>query len=555
LTVIAHSDGLGRLALLGTAIARRPLRVEAAKPGERAWTDGNVVFIDATKRASEQILSLAVQASLLSAGSLDGDVVRGLARRPALTTRYLAVEGHRALTVVEHLLPRSVRSLIRADVAALSGSAAASLDVARRGEVHLDPPESFGAIFPKRLLESMRAAARAQSQRPLLELAEEAITDDARGPLDASMFPNELAGGGALGKWLSKLSKPVRRLRGGGSPGGDAPTHFSRSGVRRGGAVFSSTALRPRDEPATKGHVRGTRYDEWDVHTRSYRKHWCTVLETEPSVKHGTEPVALHDNSGLRRSLARLGLGVDRYGRQPQGDDIDVDALVEARVEMMSGSSPDPSIFIDSIRRRRNLSVLVLLDISGSAAEPATNGETVHSQQRSAAAALTIALHQLGDRVALYAYRSQGRSSVHVMPVKRFGDNPGPAVLQRLRNLVPGAYSRLGAAIRHGTRVLQDHGGTPRQLLVVLSDGLAYDHGYEPAYGAADARRALCEARDQGVGCLCLTVGASTDAAALRRVFGAAAHASIATPSDLKFAIGPLFRSAIRSADIRRRLS
>jgi nitric oxide reductase activation protein len=103
--------------------------------------------------------------------------------------------------------------------------------------------------------------------------------------------------------------------------------------------------------------------------------------------------------------------------------------------------------------------------------------------------------------------------------------------------------------------VLQDHGGTPRQLLVVLSDGLAYDHGYEPAYGAADARRALCEARDQGVGCLCLTVGASTDAAALRRVFGAAAHASIATPSDLKFAIGPLFRSAIRSADIRRRLS
>ena len=58
------------------------------------------------------------------------------------------------------------------------------------------------------------------------------------------------------------------------------------------------------------------------------------------------------------------------------------------------------------------------------------------------------------------------------------------------------------------------------RLLVVLSDGLAYDHGYEPAYGAADARRALGEARRQGVGCLCLSVGASTDDEALGRVFG-----------------------------------
>jgi hypothetical protein len=32
----------------------------------------------------------------------------------------------------------------------------------------------------------------------------------------------------------------------------------------------------------------------------------------------------------------------------------------------------------------------------------------VHEQQRAAAAALTVALHDLGDRVALYAFHSQG---------------------------------------------------------------------------------------------------------------------------------------------------
>ena len=47
----------------------------------------------------------------------------------------------------------------------------------------------------------------------------------------------------------------------------------------------------------------------------------------------------------------------------------------------------------------------------------------MHEQQRAAAAALTVALHDLGDRVALYAFQSQGRSAVHVLPVKRFDDN------------------------------------------------------------------------------------------------------------------------------------
>ena len=38
------------------------------------------------------------------------------------------------------------------------------------------------------------------------------------------------------------------------------------------------------------------------------------------------------------------------------------------------------------------------------------------------------------------------------------------------------------------TTVLEQRSGTPRRLLVVLSDGFAYDHGYEGRYGEADAR-------------------------------------------------------------------
>ncbi|MGH3968570.1 MAG: nitric oxide reductase activation protein, partial [Mycobacterium sp.] len=147
-----------------------------------------------------------------------------------------------------------------------------------------------------------------------------------------------------------------------------------------------------------------------------------------------------------------------------------------------------------------------------------------------------------------------GRSAVQLMPVKRFGDELDALAMRRLYGLEPGGYSRLGAAIRHGAMVLERHGGTTRRLLVVLSDGLAYDHGYERIYGAADARRALTEARRRGTGCLCVTIGAGTNTDDLRRVFGSVAHATIPRLEQLSQIIGPLFRSALRSADARRRV-
>jgi nitric oxide reductase activation protein len=139
------------------------------------------------------------------------------------------------------------------------------------------------------------------------------------------------------------------------------------------------------------------------------------------------------------------------------------------------------------------------------------------------------------------------------MPLKRFEHATDAGVLQRLGGLSPGAYTRLGAAIRHAASVLETEGGTARRLLVVLSDGFAYDHGYEGAYGEADARRALSEARRRGTACVCLSIGAGTDVGDLRRVFGTAAHASIPTTEQLPSIVGPLFRTALRLTSAQRR--
>lgn len=554
-----NDDRIARLGMLASALSGRALQVAPVEPGELAWTDGNTIFVDAAVSTRRQLQALAVQASLLAAGSLDGDVLRKLKRRPAVAKRYLAVEGHRALAANEGWLPPVVRALVDSDLtglAARSDSPAASLALARSRQELADPPEIFGTISVRKLLAAKRRnekttalhSPRRRGGQTLEELDDGDESDDSGGDT-GDMFTSPVGGGGALGKLLRKMLRSVRRLGEGGQPGADAPTHRAHSGKRGSGSAFSTAPTGLIEGPTDKSP--GITYPEWDIHQHSYRPNWCTVREVKPLVRE----VSAGDHVveyGLRRPLARLGLGPDWFHRQVQGDDLHIDAAIEARVESMAGSAPDEAVYLSSLRRRRDLAVLLLLDVSGSVAQAGTGGKSVHDQQRATAAALAVALHGIGDRLALYAFHSQGHSAVQMMPIKRFDETLDALALRRLRGLVPGAYSRLGAAIRHGAAVLEERGGTTRRLLVVLSDGLAYDHGYERAYGAADACRALAEARARGTGCVCLTVGADTDPEELQRVFGSAAHATVARPEQLSRVVGPLFRTALRAAEVRR---
>lgn len=557
-------DGVERLQALGmlaSALAGRAVAVAGLSPGEPAWTDGQTIFVDAAAPARAQLEAIAVQASMIAAGSLDPEVLRSLVRRPRLAKRYLAVEGHRALVANAHLLPTVLASLGDRDIAGRSDSPAASLSIAAGRAPLDDPAPGFGVIRAAKVLAACARVTkqddgaghvpRSRGPQELEELDDGEVDDSD----DPDLFTSPVGGGGFIGKWLKKMLSSARKTGdGGGPPGADAPTHRTNSAKRGLHAMSSLASAASEEVDDSEATADGVRYPEWDVARKSYRPAWCTVREVEADIK-ASATQAIDDAIGVRRPLSRLGMGLHRRHRQSQGDDIDIDAAVEARVEVRAGSVPDESVYLDSLRRRRDLSVLLLLDVSGSAAEPGTVGRTVHEQQRAAVANLTVALNDLGDRVCLYAYYSQGRSAVTMVPVKRFDDHLDAHAIRRLNSLEPGAYSRLGAAIRHGSAVLEARGGTSRRLLVVLSDGLAYDHGYERAYGAADARRALTEARRRGTGCVCLTIGAGTDVASLRRVFGSTAHATIARPDQLAGVIGPLFRSALRAAEVRRRVS
>jgi hypothetical protein len=558
-TAAREQDDISRFELLASAVAGRSVTIERTDQKGGAWTDGATIFVNLDAPETTRLPCVVVQAALLGAGSLDREILERLARSARLCRRYLTVEGHRALAALEPILPPSARRLSDPGIGSLSTSPSRSLAIASGSQILPDPPEAFGVIRPRRVRKQIEtpgsdpAPAQYQPRSPgrdLLRDLDDDVEDSFEGP---DLVSSPIGGGGAIGRLLKGLFKSGRSSTS-GPPGADAPSHRSRGGTRAARNIGLASPTLPETASGDAFALRGITYPEWDVHRGRYRPDWCTVTPVDPPPSE-VFTFTLPNVTATRRSLSRIGVALERRHRQLQGIDIDIDAVVESRVQVMSGAIPEEAVYLDLVRGRRDLGVLVLLDISGSSGEPSAGGGTVHEHQRKAAASLTVALAELGDRVALYAFRSQGRTAVQIERMKRFDDRMDAAVLRRLGASEPGAYTRLGAAVRHGTWLLAQESGVSRRLLVVLSDGFAYDHGYEGGYGEADARRALSEARRLGTGCVCLSIGASTDAEKLRRVFGTTAHASVSRFDELPRIIAPLFRFALRSAEAQRRIS
>jgi Mg-chelatase subunit ChlD len=554
------ADDLGRYRLLASAIAGRQVAILLATENEPTFTDGRTIFLGRELDHPSALAALTVQAALLAAGSLEPTILRRLLGRPGLARRYLTVEGGRALAATGRLLPR-IRSRPWSELAPqLTSSPDESLARAlSRGPIP-EPPEIFGVIRPRRLLATIthdeeEATPTSQNQfgpKVQDDLTEEFGEDEETEEVSFLKLFSSPVGRGPIARMIQKMFG-LGREPGSASPGGEMASHGARPATRPGRGLLASPVPAPIETGDDQTYRRGRLYPEWDVERRCYRPDWCTVLEVDPRGEElrRLEPPAA---DGLRRRLARLGVGLERRRRQTQGDDIDIDAAVESRVDVLAGSSPDEGVYIESQRRRRSLSVLILLDISGSSSERALGGRSVHEHQRAAAAALLDALHSLGDRVALYGFHSHGRGAVFLVRVKTFENPLDGRVWERLGGITPSAYTRLGAAIRHGAHILETQAGTERRLLLVLSDGFAYDSGYEGSYGQADARRALSEARRAGIGCLCLTLGGGTHPEALTRVFGTAAHANAEDLDELLPVMGRLFRRAMASAELKRRI-
>jgi nitric oxide reductase NorD protein len=553
--ITSDPDSPDRFRLLATFVAGRSLEVTEAPASEPAHTNGRVIFVSTHVSVEQQRHEVLLQSALLGAGSLAPRLVKGLRVRPAIARRYLAIEGRRVLAELAGQVP--LAAALRPDGGPTTSTADESLEMARGQMKVADPPQWFGVIKPSRLLRSPSGPGTQATDKELslefdvVDLPEADDDDDAEQSEDSKilkLFDNPLFKSRALSDYFRKLLGSSR------SPGDSAAgAEMQARSIRREHSFGSNAKPLPTrihftddGKPGAAVGVGGALYPEWDVYNNRYRPEWCRVIDFPLTVDAEMSAASVPQDDVLRRRLSRVGLGPKVLRSRPDGDELDIEALIDLFIDLRSGHSPPEHVYLERRNLARNLGVLILVDASGSATDTDANGLAVHEHQRRAAATLAATLEDLGDRVAVYAFRSQGRHAVQLPAIKAFGQRFGAVGRARLNQLQPSSYTRLGAGIRGAGEILKTEAGTPNRLLVVLSDGFPYDDGYEGRYAEADAYKALEELRTDGVACLCLSIGVPTATDALERVFGSAGYASAATLSELSPRMDELFLSSLR---------
>jgi nitric oxide reductase activation protein len=225
--------------------------------------------------------------------------------------------------------------------------------------------------------------------------------------------------------------------------------------------------------------------------------------------------------SRLRQIVDRLRpQGVVRERKLEDGDELDLNAAVDAMVSLRTGMDYDPRVTMRYVLKRRDLAVLILLDLSESTNDPVRGTDsTVIGLTRDAAALLATAVGQIGDPYAIHGFNSDGRHDVKYYRVKDFGARFDDEAKARLAGLAGGYSTRMGAALRHAASHLMQQ-PQRRKLLLLVTDGEPADvDERDPQVLRYDAKKAVEELRTRGVSTFCLTLDPQADRY-VERIFG-----------------------------------
>ncbi len=309
------------------------------------------------------------------------------------------------------------------------------------------------------------------------------------------------------------------------------------------GAYFAGDIGERRADDVWKGtyHEEGAfLYNEWDYERQNYRKNWAVLREMDvhPTHDHFIDRT-LHKYRGLAMDLRRTFealRGEDKLlKKQPYGDDVDIDALVEAVADTQHGEEMTDRLFVKLHKLERNIAVMFMVDMSGS-----TKG-WINDAEREALALLCEALETLGDRYAIYGFSGMTRKRCEVYRVKSFDDAYGDDVKARISGIRPRDYTRMGVTIRHLTYLLNQVEARTK-LLITLSDGKPDDYDtYRGAYGIEDTRMALIEAKRSGIHPFCITID-NEARDYLPHMYGAVNYAVIDEVRKLPLKVSDIYR-------------
>jgi len=296
----------------------------------------------------------------------------------------------------------------------------------------------------------------------------------------------------------------------------------------------------PRRWLERRGEGLSFYYDEWDYQIADYRQRWCRLLEMTVEGDSGEffnhtllEYAPLIPE--VRRQFQRIRPEMYRTVRGLEdGEDFDLNAVVNARVDRRARRPPSPKLYVARIREERDVATLFLIDMSASTDEPLQKpsppvgdpddvlaalsrrtGRRAQSRRiidvtKEALVIMAEALEEIGDAYAIYGFSGHGRNNVEFYMVKSFNESLSSSVKGRIGALEPKRSTRMGTALRHATEKMASVNSRSRHI-ILLSDGFPQDFDYgqdrrSNVYGLRDTTVALREAEAAGVTPFCITV-------------------------------------------------
>jgi hypothetical protein len=254
-------------------------------------------------------------------------------------------------------------------------------------------------------------------------------------------------------------------------------------------------------------------YDEWDHKIEDYRPAWCTLREQRSTRSvEAFVSATFHEYGGIvtqiRRNFQLMRperLRKMRY--QPEGDDLDVDGLVEYVVDRRARVTPSERVYIKRDKKDRDVTTAFLIDMSSSTDRKIDGRKRIIDIEKEGLLLMCEALEAIRDEYAIYGFSGSGRDDCQFYVVKEFGERYD----ERMRGRIGGIYgrqkTRMGPALRHATKRLMGVDSHVK-LLILVTDGKPYDSDtyQDNAYAQEDTKMALREARREKIHLFCVTV-------------------------------------------------
>jgi len=284
-------------------------------------------------------------------------------------------------------------------------------------------------------------------------------------------------------------------------------------------------------------------YDEWNYVTRSYKEDFCKVY---PKTQTKTDGVfynqTLRENRstlmGLRKMLTTVNNKFQQQRRQPQGEELDIDAITDLFVDIKSGHTPSDKIYLSKRKKEKDLSILLLLDISLSSDGYAA-GNRVIDVEKQVSILFGEILNEFNIDFSIDCFYSKTRNHSSYLTLKGFDENWDVAKY-KVGAIEPNGYTRIGTALRHSGALL-DKRYTKNKWVILISDGKPNDYDkYEGKYGINDVKQALRELNERQINSYALAIEAQAKYY-LPQMFGQNHYQILTNPVELLQALVKLY--------------